>query len=410
MTTMHRPLTVIAVVLGVALSWAIYSSSAEDETRLDLPSPLSGPGVPEIKKSQTKKIGRAWRELLAGDLIESFKRVQRAADTPPGRLLVYQIQLVKGEKDTVDELVSFCKSYPDYSAAWMTLSVAAEESGRELMALDAARHGARSWSTPPWGERADGLERRWVDERIANAERLFEDGNSEAAMTELLAAKAIDPHRSDSALLEAKIYFSSGQLDKAEARLVDISTQPEAVLLQGQIGEERGDWQSAMEDYSSLPDGYPGRNEALKRAQTRWRMTLLPNYARAAMAADNLTRVDLAVVLVSVLPGLETMPGGAVPVMSDIVDQPGQREIITVVRLGIMTADRRGHLFYPDSEADLETVRQAVHKSRSLLGMPSPKWCTERDMLGSGCVSIPSPASGGSVANAVLDPTSGATP
>jgi len=410
MTTLHRPFVAIAVVLGVAFSWAISSPSIEAETRLDLPSPLDGPGVPNVKKSQRKKIERGWRELLAGDLIESFKRAERASNAVPSQLLKYQIQLIKGENDTVDELASFCESHPDYAAAWMTLSVAAEDSGLEVMALDAARRGARMWPTPPWGERAAALERHWVDDRIANAERLFEDGNTGAAMTEVLAAEAIDPQRSDSALLQAKIHFSDGQLDKAEARLVDISTLPEAALLQGQIGEKRGDWQSAMEAYSSLPENFPGRSVALERAQTRWRMTLLPDYARAAMATENLTRVDLAVVLVSVLPRLETMPGGAVPVMSDIVDQPGQREIITVVRLGIMTADRRGHLFYPDSEADLETVRQAVHKSRSLLGLSTPKWCTDQDVLGSGCISIPSPASGGSVVNAVLDPTSGATP
>ncbi len=410
MTTLRRPSAVIAVILGVAFSWAVSSPSLEAETRLDLPSPLSGPGVPKVKKSQRKKIDRAWRELLAGDLVESFKRAQRAANAAPSQLLKYQIQVIKGENDTIDELVSFCESYPEYAAAWMTLSVAAENSGLEVMALDAARRGARLWPTPPWGERAAVLERRWVDDRIANAERLFEGGDSGAAMTDLQAAKAIDPERSDSALLEAKIYFSGGQLDKAEARLIDISMLPEAVLLQGQIGENRGDWQSAMESYSSLPEDYPGRSESLERAQTRWRMTLLPDYARVAMATENLTRVDLAVVLVSVLPRLETMPGGAVPVMSDIVDQPGQREIITVVRLGIMTADRRGHRFNPDSEANLETVRQAVHKSRSLLGLPTPKWCTDRDVLGSGCVSIPSPPSGGSVVNAVLDPTSGATP
>ncbi len=306
--------------------------------------------------------------------------------------------------------MSFCESYPDYAAAWLTLSIAAEDLGRESMALDAARRSALMWTAPPWGERAADLERRWIDDRIANAERLLEDGDLGAAMAELQAAKAIDPQRGDSALLEAKIYFANGQLDEAQALLADISTLPEAVLLQGQIGEERGDWQSAMESYSSLPEDYPGRRVALDRAQTRWRMTLLPDYARAAMVAENLTRSDLAVVLVSVLPRLETMTGGAVPVMSDIVDQPGQREIITVVRLGIMTADRRGHLFYPESEADLETVRQAIHKARSLLGLPTPGWCTDRDVLGSDCISIPSPTGGGSVANAVLDQTSGATP
>ena len=363
-----------------------------------------------VKKSQRKKIERAWRELAAGDLIASYNRAQRAADAVPSRLLKYQIQLIEGKSDIVDELVSFCEAYPDYAAAWLTLSIAAEDTGLESTALGAARRSALLWSTPPWGERAADLERRWINDRIANAERLLEDGDSGAAMTELQTAKAIDPQRGDSALLEAKIYFSTGQLDEAEALLAEISTLPDAMLLQGQIGEERGDWQSAMESYSSLPEDYPGRSVALNRAQTSWRMTLLPNYARAAMVTENLTRSDLAVVLVSVLPRLETMTGGAVPVMSDIVDQPGQREIITVVRLGIMTADRRGHLFYPDSEADLETVRQAVHKSRSLLGLSTPKWCTDRDVLGSGCISIPSPASGGAVVNAVVDPRSGATP
>ncbi len=363
-----------------------------------------------VKKSQQKKIDRAWRDLAAGDLIGSYNRVQRAADAAPGQLLKYQIRLIGGKDDIVDELASFCGSYPDYAAAWLTLSIAAEGSGLESVALDAARRSALIWPTPPWGQRAADLERRWIDERIANAERFLEDGDSAAAMSELESAKALDPERSDTALIEAKIYISNGQLDQAEARLADISTLPEAALLQGWIGEERGDWQSAMESYSSLPEDHPGRDVALIRAQTRWRMTLLPNYARAAMASENLSRGDLAVVLVSVLPRLETMPGGAVPVMSDIVDQPGQREIITVVRLGIMTADRLGHLFYPESEADVETVRQAVVKSRSLLGLPTPKWCSERDVIGSDCISIPSPASGGSVVDAVLDQTSGATP
>lgn len=406
----RRPVALGAVVLGLLFSSAVFSPSLGAENRLDLPSPLSGPGVPVVKKSQQKKIDRAWRDLAAGDLIGSYNRVQRAADAAPGQLLKYQIRLIGGKDDIVDELASFCGSYPDYAAAWLTLSIAAEGSGLESVALDAARRSALIWPTPPWGQRAADLERRWIDERIANAERFLEDGDSTAAMSELESAKALDPERSDTALLEAKIYISNGQLDQAEARLADISTLPEAALLQGWIGEERGDWQSAMESYSSLPEDHPGRDVALIRAQTRWRMTLLPNYARAAMASENLSRGDLAVVLVSVLPRLETMPGGAVPVMSDIVDQPGQREIITVVRLGIMTADRLGHLFYPESEADVETVRQAVVKSRSLLGLPTPKWCSERDVIGSDCISIPSPASGGSVVDAVLDQTSGATP
>ena len=128
------------------------------------------------------------------------------------------------------------------------------------------------------------------------------------------------------------------------------------------------------------------------------------------MVAEQATRGDLAVVLVSIQPRLETLPGGTVPVMSDIVDHPGQREIITVVRLGIMKADRRGHLFYPNGPADVDTVREALQRSMALLGLPAPVWCEEPDVVGSACTSIPSPPSGGTIVNAVLDPRSGVGP
>ena len=69
MTILRRPVAVIAVALGVAVSWAVSIPLVEAKTRLDLPSPLSGPGVPEVKKSQQRKIERGWQELVAGDLI-----------------------------------------------------------------------------------------------------------------------------------------------------------------------------------------------------------------------------------------------------------------------------------------------------------------------------------------------------
>ena len=408
MTHMQRIHALLAMVLAPMYLWVALAFPVEARTRLDLPSPLAGPGVPETKKSQRKKIERGWRELAAGDLVASLKRAERAGQAAPARLLRYQIQLTAGEIDTTQELASYCEQHPDYAAAWMTLSVAAEDAGLETRALEAARHGAQLWTTPPWGNRAITLEQRWIDDRVVNALQLFETGNSGAALAELEAAMALDPHRSDAVLLEAKIFFSNNQLTKAEDRLQSISELPDAVMLHGLIADKRGNWQSAMESYSSLPDDYPGRALALERAKTRWRMTLLPRYAQAAMVTEELTRGDLAVVLVSVQPRLETMLGGAVPVMSDIVDHPGQREIITVVRLGIMNADRRGHLFYPESVADVETVREAVQRSRAVLGLSAPLWCAESDVVGSTCHSIPSPPSGENVANAVLDPMSGA--
>jgi len=89
--------------------------------------------------------------------------------------------------------------------------------------------------------------------------------------------------------------------------------------------------------------------------------------------------------------------------MSDIVDHPGQREIITVVRLGIMSADRREHRFFPDAPVSIETVQDAIQRTRTLLGLTAPVWCTDSDVVGSGCLSITPPPSGGAVVRAVLD-------
>lgn len=408
MTDFHTSRTILAVTLAAAVSWTSLALPLEAGTGTDFPSPVSGPGVETIKKSQKKKIQRGWEEVIAGDLVDGRKRVARLGRLAPARLLEYQIRITEGRDEITDELAAFCEEQPNYAAAWVTLSIAAERAGSEVVALQAARRAGELWTTSPWSDRAADLERRWICDRIEEAERLFDSGDLDAALTELNAVDALDPLNRESVFLAAKIAFADDQIDRAVELLGELPDDPDARFLEGQIAESRQNWQSAMDSYSSLPEDYPERGSALQRAQIRWRLTLLPKYARQSMESDQITRGDLAVVLVSIRPRLETLQGGQVPVMSDIVDYPGQREIITVVRLGIMNADRRGHLFYPNGVAALETIRGAIQRTRSLLGLPAPVWCGESDVVGSACISIPSPTNGGSIVEAVFDVVSGA--
>jgi tetratricopeptide (TPR) repeat protein len=405
------PGKVVATTLGIVVSiCANVPHTGAEPDGIGPPSPLSGPGVPSIKKSQLKKVQRGWQELVEGDLTAAKKRATRVARTVPGRLLQLQIDLAEGNTDVAEELRSFCSDQPDYAAAWATLSLAAERSGAEHLALEAARQTEAQWPDSPWSGRVTELEQRWVVDRIAEATHLFEAGRSEEALVELEAVEALAPGHRDAVLLEAKIRFADDDIRGAEDLLQGLPDDPDAAYLMGKIAESRSDWQSAMDSFSALPDDYPGREAALERAQVLWRLNLLPAYARDSMAADPVTRGDLAVILISIQPRLETLPGGEVPVMSDIVDHPGQREIITIARLGIMTVDRRGHLFQPDNRANEATIRGAIRRCRLLLGLPEPVWCTESDVIGSGCTSIPSPASGGAIVNAVLDLAAGARP
>jgi tetratricopeptide (TPR) repeat protein len=399
--TADRPKTVaIALAILCVLS---ATPSVHGVTAVDFPSPLSGPGAAEIKKSWSKKIDRARRDFLSADFAKSRKRLNRVPEIPQSRLLELQIQVVEGNPDALSGLRSLCDDNSGYAAAWISLSIAAETAEIEIEALETAETAALLWDEPPWGARAEALYGRWVDERISTAAVLIEDGDESGAIALLQSARELDPAREDAILLTAEILMANDKNDEALALLNEIPDSPEATAFKGALAEERLDWQQAMELYSSLPAGFPGRAEGLGRAQMRWRLTLLPGYARSAMTSDAITREELAVILVSVQPQLETIPGDPVPVMSDIVDEPGQREIITVVRLGIMTTDRRAHRFYPRDPASLETVRQAIQRTRALLGMTAPVWCEEPDVVGSDCIPLPSPPDGGAVVQSILD-------
>lgn len=396
----------IAVVLGL-LATLIMAPAIADASA-EVPDPLSGPGIGEMKKSQRKKIDRGWRALNEGDHVTSRKRIRSVAQLPAAQLLELQILRQEQAPGLTELMKSFCDKHSAYAAAWITLSISAEEAGLEDVALDAARRGAVLWQTSTWAERADTLYARWVDDRITAAESMIAEGRSEEAGTELDAALDLDAERLDAVFLIGKIHLLNGELDEAEEILAEFPDLPEAVFLRGTIAVERGDWQSAMELFSALPPSHPERATAMNHAQNQWRLTLLPGYAQAAMQSTSLTRGELAVILVSLQPRLKTLPGGDVPVMSDIVDYPSQREIITVVRLGIMQADRRGRLFLPNAPTGIQNVTDAVNRARTLLGLSPRSWCAKADMVGSDCYFIGSPPNGGSVVRAVLDTLSGA--
>lgn len=402
MTPHGRSLGLAAVVFAGCIA-TLSARPAGTDGPTALPDPSSGPGVSELTRSQTKKLGRAWSEFVSGDYAESRRRLARAGAVAPAELLAYQIEMEERGLESLDGLLAFCEQHPDYAAAWITLSIAAEGAGSEATAYDAAVFGADLWPDSTWQSRPAELHRRWVEDRLVRAGRLLDSGDPGAALAELDGVETVEPGRQDAAVLRAKALVDSGRTDEAEGLLAELTGVPAAVFLSATIAEDRGDLQTAMHRYAALPTDYPGRAEALARTQTRWRLTLLPGYARASLSADQITRADLAVILVSLQPRLATLPGGPVPVMSDVVDHPGQREIITVVRLGIMSADRLEHRFYPDVLADTATVREAVERTRALAGLPALVWCADLAVVRSTCTTIPSPPNGSAVAAAVLD-------
>ena len=174
--------------------------------------------------------------------------------------------------------------------------------------------------------------------------------------------------------------------------------------------EEDGRLYEAMRHYTAVPSDTPGRDEALRRVKLEWRRQNLPAHVQAALASEDLSRAELAVVLVGLVPEANAIAGGEVPVLSDIVDLPSQREVVTVVRLGLMNVDQLQHEFNPDEPADPLEARFAVERLCRLLDLEPPPWCTETSTAGESCARLERPMSGRAVADVILQATHGESP
>jgi hypothetical protein len=156
-----------------------------------------------------------------------------------------------------------------------------------------------------------------------------------------------------------------------------------------------------MDRYGALPVDTPGREAALHRAQIKWRLSVLPEHVQSALASARLSRVELASLVVALVPELEAIGGGRVPLLSDIVDLASQREIVTMVRLELMEVDRLEHRFYPRREVTAEEFSSAVDRLSELVGVSPPSWCDPPRVLSS-CVELSVPIAGEAVAELIM--------
>lgn len=422
----------VAVVSLIITAGCASAPATAPSARLDFPAPDTGPGRPDLDRSEQQHIAEGWRALLAGDPAAARSSVARIGPNPAAELLTLQAAVIAGREDSVQGLERLTAAQSEYAAAWLTLSVAAEKAGAEGVALSAASRGAELWPSKRWVARNRDLHQRWVGERIESAGELYDSDEPEAALEALAPALALDPENRDAVLLETRVLIALGEPDRAEAALAVLPRDPEVVRLAGNIAEARGDlgaamriytslpedpeailraasiaetqgdWLSAMNLYTSLPDDRPEKGPGLRRAKLRWRVSVMPAYVQEAISSPELDRAQLAVVVVSLAPRVETLPGGQVPLLSDVMTLPSQDEILTATRLGLIDIDQFLHRFHPHRPATVGEARSAVDNLARLLDLERPHWCTD-DINDQACTRIVEPVSGESVAGIVIE-------
>jgi len=418
-----------AIGVIVLLAGCASTPTAPPPERLGFPSPAEGPGGPSLDKGQWRDIERGWDALVRGDAAAARSSASGAGAA--GQLLTLQASLVDGYQDPVPGLLKLTESAPDYAAAWLTLSFAAESADDESLALSAANRGSELWPAKRWEARSQELHRRWIIDRVDSARLILETGEPAEALDTLTPALTLEPGNPEAVLLEARLLIALGDPDRAEAALAvlprdtdvirmsgriaeargDLSAamriytslpdDPEATILAAAIAESTGDWLSAMNLYSSLPDSQPEKGSGLRKAQLRWRVSVMPEYVQEAVSSPELDREELAVVLISLAPKVETLEGGQVPLLSDIMRLPSQTEILTAVRFGLLDSDQLEHRFAPYPTVTADETRAAVDQLTVLLELEAPRWCSEPG--DEECITLEPPISGEAVARIVID-------
>jgi hypothetical protein len=372
-----------------------------ERSALGFPSPLAGPGRPALPRSEERVIEKAWKQLERGRADDAARQVGRAGSSAAAELLRLQLLTHEDPSGAVAGLRRLCEAHPSYAAAWATLATAAAGTSDDAVAYSAATLTAELWPDSRWAAHKVELGRRLIDDRIVSARRRLAEAQPEAALAEIAPALALEPgHRGALAVrIEALIVLE--RLDEAEGLLVGLGDDATAPMLAGRIAERRGDWLTAMERYGSAPPTTPGRSVALQRAQLRWRLSVLPTYVQAAIVSPELSRVELAVLMIALAPQLEAIENGRVPLLTDIVDLPSQREIVAAVRLELMEIDPLEHRFFPNQVATEREIKLAVDRLAEQLGAPPPLWCSPPEVVSS-CLQIAEPVSGQWLADLVV--------
>ncbi len=367
---------------------------------LQYPSPLAGPGVPTLSSDQRAAVEAGMRHLAAGKPDVAAQAAAQAGDAAPALLLALEAAAVTEPTAAgAAKLAELTAAQPDYAAAWIVLSQVAEATGDEATALHAAARGAELWPVRAWRERADGLQRRLVDDRLATARELAAGPEPATALAPLDAVLAIQPDNQEARLTKAEVLVDTGRAADAAPLLEGLDT-PRAHMLDGRVAEAAGDWSAAMATYQALPPDFAGRNAALSRARLRWRIANLPPYVQQAIAAVSLDRAQLAVLLVDLAPQIEGLAGTRAPLLSDIVELPSYREILTSVSTGLLHADLLDHRFFPERPASPRELQSSLERLSQLLGVTAPTWCVEPESAA--CTPVPEPVSGAAVTELVL--------
>ena len=335
--------------------------------------PHKGPGAPWVDSAVDRLLDRAWSEARNRQL-ESARLTAAKTSGAAASLLMLQLDLLEGSDVALERATELVGDHPQWASAWITTSIAAERLGDKAAALSAARQAATLWPRQRWQQRTSTLEERWIANPLDAAQAAIDQHQAGDAVATIQQVLEIEPAHTRAATLLASARLQLRQVDAARETIATLPQGPDRTLLEAKLLALEGDWLGAMQTLETLPPDNPERASLLRTARSRWRLANQPPYVQHALASEQLTRAELAVVLTATLPQITALATDAPPLLTDIMEERGREAILTVTALGILPADRLERLFHPSQKVTPDEVRRALTRLAVLLGT---SWCPD---------------------------------
>lgn len=389
------PLVLLAIVLGACRTAAPPPRPAR------VPDPLPAPAAAAaLTDTQKKTLYLALAAAERGDSEAAHRELRRLpGDHPAVRLASLEVRFLLGEK-VGEEVSRLAQEQLDYIPLLTFAAQSLQAEGRYGEALVPARQVLQAGGNGAAARRVRELESLVIGGKAAEARAALKAGDAARAITVASEALALVPGAVS--LLEVLVtaHLAEGNVPAAARLVPSLPDDAEGLALKGRVAAAGQQWDVAAAMFTRLPAEYPGRCTLLADARRRSRLVQAPPYVQKALSSENLTRAELAALVVWEAPTVVEGARGAVSVFEDIVNLAERRDVVTVVRAGVMDGDSVTRRFYPHRRVRARDLVEVAERVATVVGRPRPEWCGESQR--SGCVEAPGEVVTGSAASALL--------
>ena len=339
--------------------------------------PASSPG--QLSPAETRRIEKAWRQILAGDAAgaqgDLSKLLARSPGLIPAETALGYAWLRAGRlEEAARRFENVTTRQPDYAPALAGAAATASRRGDVEGALRLYRRAQLAEPNSPFlRQRVAELRVQVTERRVAAARAAQEAGRSEEAVATYRQALEAAPEVAGLRLELANLLASGGDAEGAVGVLSADATEDRQVLLRlGELEVQRRDYPGALDAYRRLLARDPHDEEAQRRsreAREAIEMDQMPEEYRRIATAPAITRADLAALISVKVTALSRVAPGEPQVAVDISGSWARAHIIKALADDIMTV-YPNHTFQPAATARRGDVARAVQRVLDLLRWP----------------------------------------